>query len=124
LSGRLICRPSLKDAVIHRSVTSTVTILGYSGPAVLIPSCLDLREVLKYKTLDGKKLVGVESSSARKLERPQPELAEARFPPDMDVRPFVAIEAVEEEPVGSRDTGDGRHEPTVTLPRPRGDNSG
>jgi hypothetical protein len=56
-----------------------------------------------------------ESSAARELERAQPKLAEKGFSPDVNVRAFVAVEAVKEESVGAWNVGYARHSPTVTL---------
>ncbi|HET7469601.1 MAG TPA: hypothetical protein VFJ81_07990 [Gemmatimonadales bacterium] len=71
----------------------------------------------KYKSLDDEKVTHGEAAAMGDLNRPQPELAGAGLPLDMNVGTLTAIEAVEEEPIRTWDAGYRRHPLTMRSVR-------
>jgi hypothetical protein len=62
---------------------------------------------------DHVQLPGREAVVCRQFDRVKPEFASSLFTPDVYVHRLITIEAVEEEPVRSRDVFDSRHSPAL-----------
>ena len=77
---------------------------------VFIPCLQNAKKIGLYQLANLIKLVGSEAAILAQCKRLQPELAHALLPLDMYVLGLIAIEAVEEDPIGSRDVFDCRHQ--------------
>lgn len=100
-SGTLISRPSESTATIASSVTFSVTIRGSS--TVLMPNLYDLREAIHYQFPNLIEFLRTEAIIPRERYRFKPKLARAAIALNMHMHGLVAIEAIKEQPVRSRD---------------------
>jgi hypothetical protein len=76
---------------------------------MLIPSLLNLAQIPFNDVTNPIQVASVEAVIVRRLNAFKPELARQSFMTDMNVRGFIAIEAVEIETVRARDALNGRH---------------
>jgi hypothetical protein len=83
---------------------------------MLMPCLHDAREIRLHQASNTVQFHGGEAVVRGKDQRLQPEFAQPVFSLNVHVPRFVAVEAVEEEPVRTRDVLDGGHCLFASLP--------
>lgn len=103
-------RPSIRSTVSVSSVRATLCALGVSVSTaeVLIPALDQLGFVFVDAPPDPVKLIPAESAAALKPDRIEPELRNAAISFDVNVRRFITIAGIKEEPLRAK-TKNGRH---------------
>src|SRR5688572_31606396 len=96
-------RPSTRCAVMDSSETSTCRIAGSVSTAVLIPRLNDEGLVLDDYPSNLVQLSRREASVPAEDHRCEPELRFVALASDVHVNRFPTVEAVEEQPIGTRD---------------------
>ena len=107
-SGTLTVRLSANCATMASSVTSSVTIRGSLLAAMFIPGLPNMVQIVEDHLPDAIQFLCRETVIVRQDNRLEPEFAYGPVAAYMDVARFITVEAVNEEPIRARNTGDRR----------------
>src|SRR2546426_12136004 len=108
-SGTLTPRPSMRRKVINSSVIETSLTLASVLTAMLTPCLLNFVQVCLNHRSNLVKLSSRETMILSQRNRLNPELTDHSFSSDVDVRRFVAVEAVKVEPMRTGDVFNSGH---------------